>query len=155
MADTRPTAVTPLRACHLSVLGIFAPARLMKEQEADNDARKQFTDAPPPEPTAFVLRRAVWSSLVAVLLSAGAGYGTGWIVIRLIGCVGPSVITILQLVGAALLLWGTLFVRGWEVQTFSGVTLVERVNRWLFVSMYCAGTAILVCSIPLVACARP
>ena len=47
------------------------------------------------------------------------------------------------------MLWGTLFVRGWEIQTYSGVTLVERVNRWLYRALYCSGTALIVASLPL------
>ena len=49
--------------------------------------------------------------------------------------------------GAGLLLWGTLFVRGYDIQTYGGVTLTERVNQWVYRTMYCAGTALLVCSV--------
>ncbi|MFX1740049.1 hypothetical protein PXJ20_32585 [Paraburkholderia sp. A1RI_3L] len=42
---------------------------------------------------------------------------------------------------AALLLWGTLFVRGWDIQTFGGKTLLERANRTIYVCLYFVGTA--------------
>ena len=42
---------------------------------------------------------------------------------------------------AALLLWGTLFVRGWDIQTFGGMTLLERANRTIYVGLYFVGTA--------------
>lgn len=42
---------------------------------------------------------------------------------------------------AALLLWGTLFVRGWDIQTFGGRTLLERANRTIYVLLYFIGTA--------------
>ena len=54
---------------------------------------------------------------------------------------------VLQVAAAILLLWGTLFVGGWDIQSWGGVTLTERVNRWLFRFMYCIGTAAVVVSL--------
>jgi hypothetical protein len=48
-----------------------------------------------------------------------------------------------------LLLWGTLFVRGWDIQTIGGVTLVERVNHWIYRTLYCLGTAVFIFSLSL------
>jgi hypothetical protein len=43
-----------------------------------------------------------------------------------------------------------LFVRGWDIQTLGGVTLTERVNRWIYRLLYCLGTAAIVTSLTLV-----
>lgn len=152
MADTRPTPVTPRRAVYLCLLGVFAPDLLTAEQDKDNEVRKGFSDRPPPEPAARLLRRAFWSSLMLVLLASSVGYVVGWTVTVGLSCTTGNVIIAVQVAGAALLLWGTLFVRGWQIQTYSGVTLVERVNRWLFVAMYCLGTALIVGSLALSPC---
>ena len=56
----------------------------------------------------------------------------------------------LQIFGVTVLLWATLFVRGWDIQTLGGVTLTERVNRWIYRLLYCLGTAAIVASLTLV-----
>jgi len=48
----------------------------------------------------------------------------------------------LQALSAAILLWGTVFVRGWEIQTYGGVSLTERANRTLYLTLYVAGTVL-------------
>ena len=59
------------------------------------------------------------------------GYLSG----KALGCVSSPtptrLVPALQIVGATVLLWATLFVRGWDIQTLGGVTLTERVNRWI------------------------
>lgn len=55
----------------------------------------------------------------------------------------------LQIFGATIVLWATLFVRGWEIQTIGGITLTERVNRWIYRLLYCSGTAAIVASLVL------
>jgi len=124
----------------------------MVEHSADIAARNGYSSVVPRDPAAFLVRRALWRSLLAVLASSAIGYGSGWIVHSLFECLSRAVITGMQLGGAALLLWGALFLRGWEIQTYAGVTIVERVNRWLFVGMCCLGTGLLVASLPLSAC---
>lgn len=147
MADTRPTKVSLLRACHLCLLGIFAPKSLIVEE--DKEQLKQLSQASERELSAMVLCRAFWWSLILVILSCVLGFGAG----RLIGCylapVSPRFIIVMQGVGAMLLLWGTLFVRGWDVQTIGGVSLVERVNLWIYRALYCIGTAVFIFSLSL------
>ena len=152
MADTRPTRLPWYRLVWLCVLGIFSPDRLTAEQERDNQARKSFTDPAPHEPPARVVRRAFWSSLALVVGSAGGGYLLGCLSQAVGFCTPSALIAVVQGCGAAVLLWGTLFVRGWDIQTYAGVTLVERVNWWLYRAMYCTGTALLVGSLPLAPC---
>lgn len=69
-------------------------------------------------------------------------------------CVPDVAVNVLQVMGTSLLLWGTLFVRGWEIQTYSGVSFTERVNQWLYRFLYCIGTAALLCSLALTPCAK-
>jgi len=38
-------------------------------------------------------------------------------------------------------------VRGWDIQTISGVSLTERVNRWIYLLLYCLGTVVVVASL--------
>jgi hypothetical protein len=78
-----------------------------------------------------------------------AGLGLG----NHVHCAAAKHITWLQIAGTCLLLWGTLFVRGWDIQSFGGVTLSERVNQWLYRSLYCTGTAALVSSLSWTQCA--
>lgn len=143
MADTRPTPVTFKYAVYLCLLGVFAPAKLVEREKADNAARQNFSGKSEGPHHAYILRDAFRKSLFLVLGSIVVGVAFGRFS-RLI-CVAPGgVILAMQGVGAALLLWGTLFVRGWEIQTYAGVTLTERVNRWLYRFLYCVGTAVLV-----------
>jgi hypothetical protein len=58
----------------------------------------------------------------------------------------------LQIAGTGLLLWATLFVRGWEIQSWGGNTLGERVNRWLYRALSFVGTLILVFALSLPQC---
>lgn len=92
------------------------------------------------------------SSCARILRSACAGRSRGGLSLGLgignsLGCSTPKLIAWLQIAGTCLLLWGTLFVRGWNIQTYGGVTLTERVNQWLYRTLYCVGTAVLVSSL--------
>jgi hypothetical protein len=151
MADTRLTKIGPFRALVLCAFAAFAAAKLVEAQQADDETRKRFPQPPPPQlPKAFIVRRGLWESLVWVLASTAVGYVTG----KSLGLVSsaaatPLVVAGLQVFGAIVLLWGTLFVRGWDIQTLGGVTLTERVNRWLYRLLYCLGTAAIVASLTL------
>ena len=86
-------------------------------------------------------------------MSAVVGFVAGWLMENLKFCATPGNVAALQVVGASLLLWATLFVRGFEIQTYAGVTLTERVNQWLYRFMYCVGTLLIVYSLAFKACA--
>jgi len=150
MADTRLTKVTFIRATYLCLLAIFRPEELVKKEEKDNEERKNFSQPPPPpEQRAFVIRRAFWTSLLLMVASVAIGYIVGQVIDKLLGSVPKIIITSFQMTGAMLLLWGTLFVRGWEIQSYGGVTLSERVNKWIYRALYCIGTTIIICSLGL------
>lgn len=49
-----------------------------------------------------------------------------------------------QGIGAAVLLWATLFVRGWDIQSMGAPTLPEQVNQWLYRGLAVLGTVLAV-----------
>jgi hypothetical protein len=147
MADTRPTPVSFFGAIRLCILLLFAPKRLIEAQNQDAKARNNYSTNVEREHSAYIVRRALLYSLLFVLLSGVIGYGAGLTLGSLIGCATSKLISWLQIGGACFLLWGTLFVRGWEIETNCGVTFTERVNQWLYRFLYCVGTAVLVCSL--------
>lgn len=100
----------------------------------------------------YVVKKAFWVSLFIVIASGVIGYIIGYLWNLVMGCVTTWIITLIQIFGALFLLWGTLYVRGWEIQTWDGNTLIEKVNRWLYISLCCIGTVIIVLSLALSPC---
>lgn len=150
MADTRLTKVGPLGALRLCVFAAFCPKRLVQAERADEEARKRFPQPPPPEvPRAFNVTRGLWASLAWVVCSITAGYLGGKALGMVSGSTPARLVAALQVFGATVLLWATLFVRGWEIQSWGGVTLTERVDRWIYRLLYCLGTAAIVASLAL------
>ena len=150
MADTRLTKIGPLRAVQLCAFGAFVPQKLVEAERGDEEVRKRLPQPPPPEePRASKLRRAIWESLVWMLSSIAVGYVVGTLLGTVNGGATAALVRILQIFGATILLWATLFVRGWDIQTIGGVTLTERVNRWIYRLLYCLATAAIVASLVL------
>jgi hypothetical protein len=147
MADTRSTKISFIRAVHLCFLAAFAPKKLAEAEELDNSARAHFSGNAPHEPRAYIVRRAVWASFSLVFFSGIIGFLIGTLLRHQFGSPRSIVISMLQIIGASFLLWGTLFIRGWEIQSGCGVTLSERVNQWIYRFLYCVGTGIAVWSL--------
>jgi len=147
MADTRPTKLNIFYKVYLCFLVIFYPKQLSKEEKKDEERRKLMSPPGEPEHRAYIIRRAFWSSLGLIILFGFFGYLAGIFLWNWLGQPSKRMIIILQITGASLLLWGTLFVRGWEILTFSNVTLSEHVNRWIYRTLCCLGTSILICSL--------
>lgn len=153
MADTRPTKLSIPKAAWLCFLLLFVPSRFEVAEHNDNIARAAYNQAPEPEHRSKHVRRAFFKSLILVVASATMGCISGSLLqLTDFSCAPAKAIGWLQIVGACILLWGTLFVRGWEIQTFCGVTLTERVNQWLYRFLYFVGTAVLVFSLAWPAC---
>jgi len=127
------------------VLAVISPRRFLALQERITSTAG--VPAASENNTVWVVRRAFWMSLLLVILSGAAGAMLGLVFGAVFGPASACAITTLQIVGASFLLWGTLFVRGWEIQTYKGRTLIERVNQWLYRALYCVGTALLVSSL--------
>jgi hypothetical protein len=155
VANTYPTPVSFWGAVRLCVLLLCFPERFQAAEEADNEALRRASHSgsqPPTRPRSSTIRHALIYSGGLVLISATFGFLAGALLGNYLFCGTPKFIMWLQIVGTCLLLWGTLFVRGWEIQTYGGVTLTERVNQWLYRSLYCAGTAVLVSSLAWTVC---
>lgn len=94
-----------------------------------------------PEAAARV-RRAFWGSAFTVAFAVAVG--VLWVV--LVEDAGYALIPAwqqrLQVLGAGVLLWGTAFVRGWDIQTYGGETLPERANRTLYLLLSFSGTVV-------------
>ncbi len=93
------------------------------------------------------IRRSLLFSLILVFTSAGAGYFIGFFLHKVFGVASRFTICILQVLAATILLWATLSFLGWEIQSWEGQNLTEKVNRWIFRGMYCLATLILVVSL--------
>ncbi|MBI2997015.1 MAG: hypothetical protein HYY46_00940, partial [Deltaproteobacteria bacterium] len=93
--------------------------------------------------------RGLWASLAWVIGSIALGYLSAKALGTVSGAQPTRLVAALQVFGATVLLWATLFVRGWDIQSWGGVTLTERVNRWTYRLLYCLGTAAVVASLAL------
>ena len=147
MADTRPTKLKFRKIISLCFLAIFVPKKFIPEEAADNEIRKGFPPAEERPHGIYAVTKAFWVSLIFIIISASFGALAGLLLKLCFNNPPASAICLLQIFGASMLLWGTLFIRGWEIQTYSGVTLTERVNQWLYRGLYCVGTSIIVCSL--------
>jgi hypothetical protein len=147
MADTRPTKLRFFYKIYICFLGIFNPKKLIDEEKKDTEFRSGFSDKVDTEHNAYIVNRAFWSSLGLIIIFGLTGALMSKVLSHLYGQPANWLIILLQILGASLLLWGTLFVRGWQIQTRCGVTLTERVNLWIYRALYCVGTSILICSI--------
>jgi cytochrome c biogenesis protein CcdA len=152
MADTRPTPVSFFGALRLCVQLLVRPEEFKKAEREDQTARNNYTDPVEPPHRADTVRAAFFKSLLLVLGFSALGFAAGKLMHVLGRCATPETSTGAQVLGAALLLWGTLFVRGWEIQSFSGVQFTERVNQWLYRALYCLGTAVVVYSLSFPQC---
>jgi hypothetical protein len=89
---------------------------------------------------AQIIRRAFW---VSSFLTAGAlcaGYALGWTLKYFLCAASDTSVTLVQAVSAAVVLVATLAARGWDIQSYSGETLPEKVNQWLTRSLFVLGT---------------
>lgn len=148
----RGTPTSLWRVFYLCALAVCCPSKLAAENEKDLKVLVPTFEGAQREAGASVIFRAFWYSFAAVGGSMALGFAFGYCSPRLFGCASSNSVVLLGSVGAGALLWGTLFVRGWQVQTFKGVSLLERVNQWLYRCLYCAGTVIIVWSVSWGAC---
>jgi hypothetical protein len=147
MANTIPTSIKFFRAIQLCLLLLFAPTKFEAEEKAYNLELNSVSDKANPNcSSSSIVRHAFFYSALVVAVSGSVGYLFG-LILGVFSCATPKLIAWFQVVGACLLLWGTLFVRGWEIQSYGGINLTERINQWLYRSLYCVGTAILICSL--------
>ena len=154
MANTRPTPASPVRAIRLTWLVLVRPDEVEAEQSRDNKLRESIPDSGERDSGARLVRNAFLASFGLVVLSGAFGYLAGTAMGALSRCATSTTVAWLQIGGACILLWGTLFIRGWEIQTYDGGSIVERVNQWLYRGLYCVGTALVVYSLAFPACTK-
>ncbi len=147
MANTTPTKVGFFKAAYLCILLLVSPKQFIKLEEEDDRKRESQPREKNQVPRALIVRGAFFKSLLLVLLSVAVGALVALGLREILESPSSDMITILQVVAALFLLWGTLFIRGWEIQSYSGVTFTERVNQWTYRSLYCLGTAMIVLSL--------
>ena len=138
---------------------IFWPTRLI--QKAEEDYRKMNTpdvidekqrknkETSQSERSINNIRKALFWSLVLVLLSVFAALAVGKMYYLCGGLRKLFIEEILQYSGIAVLLWATLAKVGWDIQTMNGNTIPELVNEWVFRFLYFIGSFLLVLSVSL------
>jgi uncharacterized membrane protein len=139
-----------LMPIHIAVwaclLAIFSPKKFISFQR--HHAKKlNILVATEDENNIHIINKAFWKSLVIVVTSAAIGGIAGLIAGQLFGLASSRLIAVLQVAGACVLLWGTLYVRGWEIATFKKDSFTERINQFLYHTLYCVGTSLLVASL--------
>jgi len=131
---------------------------LEREWETNAEWRSAYPDRRvPPEKTqnfrnlaasrTAKLRSAVFGSLVTTLAAVIAGFAAGALLHRLFGPAPSLLLGGLQLTGAGVLLGATLAEVGREIESWTQQTLAEKVNRWVFRTLYVLGTFVLVVSV--------
>jgi hypothetical protein len=138
-------------ACRATIVCLVAPApfaAMAKTYDAgipptnvshDHDSQNRRA--------ARLLRNAFWISCLLTIGSLLVGYSLGAGLKCLVGPAAISTATFVQALSAALVLIATLAARGWDIQTYNGNTLIERVNQWLTEVCSCLEPSSSVCSL--------
>jgi len=95
-------------------------------------------------PRAVILKNSLLLSLFIVLSAGILGFFISLGILFYNYELTRNGIVILQISSALFLLWGTLFLRGWEIQSYIGETLTERINQFIYRSLYFIGTVLIV-----------
>lgn len=95
------------------------------------------------------IRSAFGSAFGLTVTAVLLGYLAGWGITAFFGKPPSWLMSFLAITGAAVILIATLALLGWEIQSYKGVTLPEKVNRWLFRGQYWFGTFLFVLSLSL------
>jgi hypothetical protein len=151
MAVMTPTKLSIIEIFKAFIFFFFNRKEFEHLQRDDDQKRELLPEIEIPQLTQ--VRKALLKSLFIIILSIIIALLCGYVVIG--SCkLKLTLPFILQIAGALILLWATLFVRGWEIQTLAGVTLIERMNKWIFRSMYFIGTTFLLIGIFLSTCIK-
>lgn len=138
----------------LSTLAAFAPDRFLKADLLDDNASRHL----PPDAELLAKMIAVkrgqleslrsgWASSLGLMAYAGlVGLLFGRIALKELG-ERPGVAMVVGVLGGIILLWSAIALRGWEIQTMGGNTLVERVNAWIVRAACFLGTTLAVISV--------
>lgn len=132
------------------LLLLLCPTRFVR-QAMDHDARLppvlSLTGEALIRARVTRIRRSLAMAFSLVVASLGLGWVSGVALARAVGPARPAVVAFLQLVAAGIILGATLAVLGSEIRSYTGQTLPEKVNRWLYRVLYVVGTYLLVLSL--------
>lgn len=142
MGSKNPTPASFKRKAHLIWLAFVDPRKFKEEEDADNRILNQNGQSPEVA-RLDKIRTALWESSLWCLGSVFAGVFVGGMAWLLLGPRSNAAVFVIA-VGTVIVLWATLAVRGWDIQSWDDVTLSERLNRWVFRSLYSLGTALMV-----------
>ena len=131
---------SPARIVRLCWLAVFDPDGFVRIEAEDSVTQNAQERSPEPRKIDLV-RQGLWNSFIwtvsALLVGSLIGLGA-------VQFAAPKlVVGLLGGLGALVLLWAILGVRGWEIQSLRGQSLSERVNRWLYRFLSWVGTALL------------
>ena len=93
------------------------------------------------------IRSALLSAFIYTLSAIAAAVFSAMILSSWMGKPSTLAVYAIQIVAAGIILIATLAVLGWEIQSWKGNTLPEKVNRWLFRSQYWVGTYLFVLAV--------
>ena len=93
------------------------------------------------------IRHSLATGFSLVLLTSSVAGLSALILHSLFGPAPPLLATLFQISSAAIILGATLALLGWEIQSFKGQTLPEKVNRFLYRLSYVIGTYLFVLSL--------
>jgi hypothetical protein len=136
------TPLTFFQKARLVWLALFAPQAFISEEEADNAKLNAGAASAHEESRLHAIRRGLCQSLIWGLVAMGAGFAIG----SLLGAsIGPQLEFAIGIVvvGTTILMRATLALQGWSIQSFKGNTLSERLNQWIFRTLYLIGTALI------------
>lgn len=105
------------------------------------DPAQHFTQA------ARAVRRGLGQSFGLVIGTVVAGWVGGEALEHLVGPASPVVNHILQYGGVGVILWATLAIQVWNIQTIKGRSLPERLNGAIYRALYLVGSFLLVLSV--------
>jgi hypothetical protein len=141
------------------VLLLFRPARFVEvatglvlesepaaygTQERRDELRKQT------ERSTALIRASLGRSFLVSAATIVAGLATGGILRSTFGAPEFHIaVVFLQSAGAVIILAATLSLLGWEIQTFSGKSPAEELNRLAYRVLYVFGTYLVVASLVL------
>jgi hypothetical protein len=95
----------------------------------------------------LIVYKAIFVSFTIVATTVLFGYLVGQCLKILYGPSSQLIYQWLQYTGIAILLWATLAKQGWNIQTWNGTTVAEKIDKWVFWSLYLLGSFILVLSV--------
>lgn len=132
------------RIIYLTYLVFFDKDKFAKEEEKYN---KQCSDNLDKPSGIYLIRQSLSCSFLLILISGEVGFCISQFITIFFGSPGKFYLTTIQVIGTLILLWATLAVRGWDIQTWSGATLIEHINKRIYQFLYCLGTVLFVVSI--------